>query len=159
VRTPLQIPKHQLILLSFIRNLGSTLGLAVGGTVINNSLRIALSHSGIKGRELAHLVDQPDMMVQAVHIREGASPEHVRQHINEAYRDAFRVIFLAGAGLATVAFILAFFLMPQVELNRADDNRLKAEGKKVDEQLREDKKNKALGIQRQATKDTTSSSD
>jgi hypothetical protein len=127
----------------------------MGGTLINNSLRVALSHSGIKGRELAHLVDQPDMMIQAVHIREGATPEHVRQHINEAYRDAFRIIFLVGAFLAAFAFLVAFFLMPQVELTRADDNKLKEEGKKFDEQLKEEKKSKALGITRHETKEST----
>ena len=47
-----------------------------------------------------------------------------------AYQKGFRIIFIVGASLATFAFLLAVFLMPQVGLNRADDQALKEEGKK-----------------------------
>jgi predicted MFS family arabinose efflux permease len=47
-----------------------------------------------------------------------------------AYKKGFRIIFLIGAGLAAFAFVLAFWLMPQVTLKRVDDEKLKEEGRK-----------------------------
>lgn len=47
-----------------------------------------------------------------------------------AYRRGFRIIFIIGAALSAGAFLLAFVLMPQVSLNREDDQRLKEEGKR-----------------------------
>ena len=47
-----------------------------------------------------------------------------------AYRRGFRIIFIIGAALSAGAFVLAFVLMPQVSLNREDDQQLKEEAKK-----------------------------
>ena len=49
------------------------------------------------------------------------------------------MIFIVGASLAAFAFVLAFVLMPQVELSRPDDAKLKEEGKKADEEKRKKK--------------------
>lgn len=62
--------------------------------------------------------------------------------LTPAYQKGFRIIFIVGASLATFAFFLAALLMPQVGLNRADDQALKEEGKKringeLDEEKRE----------------------
>lgn len=55
---------------------------------------------------------------------------HIRSVLIPAYQKGFRIIFLIGAALAAAAFFLAFGLMPQVALKRADDEKLKEEGKK-----------------------------
>lgn len=47
-----------------------------------------------------------------------------------AYKKGFRIIFLIGAALAALAFLLAWWLMPQVGLQRDDDEALKAEGER-----------------------------
>jgi hypothetical protein len=57
--------------------------------------------------------------------------EKIRSVLIPAYRQGFRIIFLIGAGVASLAFVLAFFLMPQVDLTRPDDSRLKEEGRKA----------------------------
>ena len=51
-----------------------------------------------------------------------------------AYRKGFRIIFIVGASLAALAFVLAFVLMPQVELYRPDDKKLQEEGRKAYEE-------------------------
>ena len=56
--------------------------------------------------------------------------EHVRDVLTPAYQRGFRIIFIIGASLTALAFFLAIWLMPQVGLNRADDQALKEEGKK-----------------------------
>lgn len=63
----------------------------------------------------------------------------MRNILNPAYRRGFRVIFLVGASLAAAAFVVAFFLMPQVELARPDDKMLQEEGRRA----AEEKKSKA----------------
>lgn len=56
--------------------------------------------------------------------------EHVRATIIPGYQDAYRILFLVMAGLAVLACFIAFFMMPQIELNRPDDAKLKEEGLK-----------------------------
>ncbi len=55
------------------------------------------------------------------------------------------MIFIVGASLAAFAFVLAFVLMPQVELSRPDDAKLKEEGKKADEEKRKKKSQASSG--------------
>lgn len=57
--------------------------------------------------------------------------ERIRDIIIPAYRKGFRIIFIVGAALCAFAFFVAFFMMPQIELKRADDDKLKEEGKKA----------------------------
>ena len=67
--------------------------------------------------------------------------DKVRLILIPAYRKAFQVIFLTGAGLCVLAFFVAFFMMPQLELSRPDDAKLKEEGKKAyDDKKKGDKK-------------------
>lgn len=56
---------------------------------------------------------------------------HIRDVLIPAYRRGFQAVFIIGASLAGLAFILTVFLMPQVELSRPDDSKLKEEGLKV----------------------------
>lgn len=53
--------------------------------------------------------------------------DRIRMLLIPAYKKGFRVIFIVGAGLCAVAFVIAFFMMPQVELSRPDDGKLKEE--------------------------------
>lgn len=52
----------------------------------------------------------------------------IRAILIPAYKKSFQIIFYVGAALAAVGFVVAFFLMPQLELNRPDDEKLKEEG-------------------------------
>ena len=62
--------------------------------------------------------------------------EAIRILLIAAYRKGFRTVFLVCAAIAALATVLALVLMPQVELNRPDDEKLKAQGRKVDEEMR-----------------------
>ena len=53
----------------------------------------------------------------------------IRGALIESYKLGFRIVFILGAGLAALAFVQAWFLLPQVELNRPDDEKLKEEAK------------------------------
>ncbi|CAJ2510376.1 Uu.00g050790.m01.CDS01 [Anthostomella pinea] len=112
---------------NFVRNLGGTLGLAICGTLLNNIVANKLSTLPLSGGELTNLLSSPQAYLSAIPQDETAS---IRAVLVPAYREAFRVIFLVGASLAAFAFVVAFFMMPQVELSRPDDEKLKEQGRR-----------------------------
>lgn len=87
----------------------------------------ALSELSLSDEDEASLLSSPGTYVSSLPVSEA---DHVRSVLVPAYRHAFRVIFLLGSSLAAFAFVLAFFLMPQVELSRPDDEKLKEEGRR-----------------------------
>lgn len=112
---------------NFVRNLGGTLGLAVAGTIINNILSSSISSLGLTVSETRSFLSSPQNYLSGLSVAEA---ERVRALVIPAYKCGFRIIFVIGGALAAFAFCLAFALMPQVELNRADDAKLKEEAKK-----------------------------
>ncbi|KAH1389354.1 hypothetical protein KXW83_007337 [Aspergillus fumigatus] len=115
------------VVTSFVRNLGGTLGLAVAGTIINNILSSSISSLGLTVSETRSFLSSPQNYLSGLSVAEA---ERVRALVIPAYKRGFRIIFVIGGALAAFAFCLAFALMPQVELNRADDAKLKEEAKK-----------------------------
>ncbi|KAH7004519.1 major facilitator superfamily domain-containing protein [Fusarium venenatum] len=115
----------------FVRNLGATLGLAVCGTVLNNVLADSLSSLNLGDHESKTLLGNPQSFLDTVSSNEA---KRIRSVLIPAYRQGFRIIFVIGAGAASLAFILAFILMPQVNLTRSDDSRLKEEGRRAYEE-------------------------
>jgi hypothetical protein len=98
-------------------------------------------NAGIPDSKVAELLDNPTRILNSLQQTNGAiSSDGMRQIVTAAYRRGFRIIFLTGTGLSAVAFILAFILMPQVELRRTDEVKLKEEGKIFDQKLRQGKK-------------------
>ncbi|EQL02501.1 hypothetical protein G6O67_006878 [Ophiocordyceps sinensis] len=116
---------------NFVRNLGSTLGLAVSGTIINNILAHGLSSLNLDQAASKTLLSNPQKFLTTVSPAEAG---RIRSVLVPAYRQGFRVIFLVGASLAALAFVLALVLMPQVELSRPDDAKLKEEGRRAQEE-------------------------
>ncbi|KAF2092062.1 putative MFS drug transporter [Saccharata proteae CBS 121410] len=121
---------------NFIRNLGATLGLAIAGTIINNSLRSALNPLGLSNAEVELLLNDPS---SAVDSSNGTSTALIQSTLLDAYSRGFRNIFYVMAAMASFAFFVATFLLPQVELNRSDDQKLKEEGKLFNEKMRQEK--------------------
>ncbi|KAI1826115.1 major facilitator superfamily domain-containing protein [Xylaria intraflava] len=122
---------------NFVRNLGATLGLAVCGTLLNNIVANSLSTLSLGDAAVQSLLSSPQTYLSSLPPDQA---EHVRTVLVPAYREAFRVIFLVGASLAALAFVLAFVLMPQVELSRPDDAKLKEEGRRQHLQEKEKEK-------------------
>ncbi|KAK3192277.1 hypothetical protein K4F52_001490 [Lecanicillium sp. MT-2017a] len=116
---------------NFVRNVGSTLGLAVCGTIINNILAGSIQSLDLDDSTSKTLLSNPQSYLDSVSEEERL---RVRNILNPAYRRGFRVIFLVGASLAAAAFVVAFFLMPQVELARPDDKMLQEEGRRAAEE-------------------------
>ncbi|KAG8416610.1 hypothetical protein J3458_007184 [Metarhizium acridum] len=121
---------------NFVRNLGSTLGLAVSGTVINNILAGAFSSLNLDAKAAKVLLSNPQEYLREVSPEEA---DRIRAILFPAYQRGFRIIFIIGASLAAFAFVLAFFLMPQVELSRPDDQKLKEEAQKAHDEKKKRK--------------------
>lgn len=71
------------------------------------------------------LLENPQEYLETVSNEEAAA---INAALVPAYQESFRIIFCTGAGLAAGAFVVAFFLMPHIELSRPDDQKLKEEG-------------------------------
>lgn len=102
----------------------------------NNIVANSFSSAGVDPAVGKKIITNPESYFASV------SPEeanHMRGIIIPAYRKGFRTIFLVGASLAALAFVVAFFMIPHVELSRPDDARLKAEAKEAEEKKKKEK--------------------
>ncbi|KAF7512343.1 hypothetical protein GJ744_001911 [Endocarpon pusillum] len=107
------------------KNLGGSFGHATAGTVLNNLVRASLMEAGagLSTAEIAVMIYSPSYLI--------SGPETgsaTRELFLRGYLRGFRFVFLTGAGLAVLAFCVAFFLVPELDLKREDDQRLKREG-------------------------------
>lgn len=107
----------------------------------NNILASNIASLGLEDDESRKLLANPQQVLSSLPQVEA---QRLRAAILPGYRRAFRIIFLVMAGLAAVAFFVAFFLMPQVELSRPDDAKLKEEARgKEDKKPADEHKTKA----------------
>lgn len=135
--------KHMAVVTSFrnfVRNLGGTLGLAISGTIINNAVRNSLTPYDLSRGQIQLLLDSPERFKEANADQE---MDVLRLALSAAYQKGFRIVFIVGAVLNAVAFVAAWFLMPQVELARPDDEKLKEEGRRWGEANGDGRKEKA----------------
>ncbi|KAF3008254.1 hypothetical protein E8E14_000305 [Neopestalotiopsis sp. 37M] len=116
---------------NFVRNLGATFGLAICGTILNNVVKASLPTLDISPDAYDRLLASPQDYLKT--LSEGDATR-IREMLLPVYRQSFEIIFWVGAGLAGLGFVVAFFLMPQLELNRPDDEKLKEEGRKGQQQ-------------------------
>ncbi|OTB02574.1 hypothetical protein M426DRAFT_61878 [Hypoxylon sp. CI-4A] len=112
---------------NFVRNLAGTFGLAICGTLLNNILSNSLSSLITDEDDFKDLIRSPQSYLSSLPPDEA---QRIRSALVPAYRQGFRVIFLVGASLAALAFVIAWVMMPQVELRRPDDEKLKEEGRR-----------------------------
>ncbi|KAI4864959.1 MFS general substrate transporter [Hypoxylon rubiginosum] len=113
---------------NFVRNLGGTFGLAICGTLLNNILADSISAFKTDDEDFKDLISSPQSYLSSLHPDDA---QRIRSVLVPAYRNGFRIIFLVGASLAAFAFVVAWFMMPQVELSRPDDEKLKEEGRRA----------------------------
>lgn len=121
--------KHMAIVTSvrnFIRNLGGTLGLALSGTFINNAIRATLKPHGLPSEAIQLLINSPELFRSEYG---DERTEYIRGELAAAYVKGFRLVFIVTAALNALAFVASWTLIPHIELNRADDAKLKEEGK------------------------------
>jgi len=87
---------------------------------------VAASLQGLTEEESKALLANPKQYLSTLPPQQASI---IRDILMPGYRRAFQVIFLVGAGLAVLAFFVAFFLMPHIQLSRPDDEKLKEEAR------------------------------
>lgn len=85
-----------------------------------------MSSLGLSDSEKRSFLSSPQNYLSQLPAEEA---DHARSLLIPAYQKGFRIIFIIGASLSALAFLLAAWLMPQVSLNRDDDEKLKQEGR------------------------------
>ncbi|KAJ0120632.1 mfs drug transporter [Diaporthe amygdali] len=102
---------------NFVRNLGSTIGLAVTGTIINNVVRASLISwgLGLSEGQIRSLLRDPTSI-------DGLGLSSDLHHVLlTAYHIGFQRVFYTMAALATLSVGVASILMPQIDLDQKEN--------------------------------------
>jgi MFS family permease len=102
---------------NFVRNLGSTLGLCVTGTIINNSLAAALTNTalGLSATQIKAFLADPTSVRNA----EGPTSDAYVAVLG-AYHTGFQRVFYVLSGLAAFAALMAILLIPHIDLDKKE---------------------------------------
>ncbi|KAF9238660.1 MFS general substrate transporter [Melanogaster broomeanus] len=118
---------------NFIRLLGGTLALAVGSTLINNSLRNVLSTLSLTPSATKAVIDNPTILGSHASSSQlaslGLTSSQAAYALLHGYTAGFRILFILNACLASVATITSIFMIKHKELTRGDEERLRAEAR------------------------------
>ena len=114
---------------NFLRNLGSTLGLAISGTLVNSSLRSSLSSIGVPS---ADYVNDPTTALEKVSDQQRR--EMIQNVALQGYAAGFRRMFYLNAALAALGCALAVWLIPQIGLDRPDDDALREKPRQTEKE-------------------------
>ncbi|KAI0333306.1 MFS general substrate transporter [Cubamyces sp. BRFM 1775] len=128
---------------NFIRLLGGTLSLAIGATIINNSLRHYMSSLGLPSSTISTIVDDPTILGAHTSATDSSLSSlgisaAVAERILGAYVKGFRSVFILNASLNAVATLAAIILIQHTELTRGDEETLR---KQAAESLQASEKN------------------
>ncbi|OJT01636.1 hypothetical protein TRAPUB_7894 [Trametes pubescens] len=132
---------------NFIRLLGGTLSLAIGATIINNSLRHSMTSLGLPSSAISAILDDPTILGARTSASDasfaslGVSPA-AAERILGAYVQGFRAVFILNASLNAVATLAAIVLIKHTELMRGDEDDLRK--KAIDEALQASEKNSIM---------------
>ncbi|KAI0821204.1 major facilitator superfamily domain-containing protein [Irpex lacteus] len=122
---------------NFVRLLGGTFALAIGATIINNSLRHSMKQLNLPASTISAVVDEPTV-VRAILLDHtitngtstlGISPSQAT-HILRGYNSGFRAVFIMNATLAAFATIVSVVMIRHKNLERDDDADLRAKAEK-----------------------------
>ncbi|KIK80217.1 hypothetical protein PAXRUDRAFT_766505 [Paxillus rubicundulus Ve08.2h10] len=120
---------------NFVRLFGGALSLAVGSTLINNSLRTALSSLALTPSAITTIIDDPTILASSTSTPQlaalGLTPSQASYALTHGYTVGFKFVFILNACLAGAATVSSIFMIKHKELMRGDEQRLRAEAQQV----------------------------
>jgi MFS family permease len=128
--TPNKDQAYAVSLYSFFRSAGQAVGVAVGGTIFQNSVkREILKYPSIA----AHASEWAADSTELVEILKAMPPSLARTDLVQSYADALKIIWIVMCGLCAVAFIASFWTQ-HFDLNREleTDHGFKHDAKSAD---------------------------
>ncbi|KAI5120822.1 hypothetical protein M0805_003218 [Coniferiporia weirii] len=119
---------------NFVRLLGGTLSLAIGSTIINNSLRSKMTSLGLPSSTINSIIDDPTtlhpFLTGTSNSNFVVSPE-IAANILSGYTSGFRIVFILNAALAALCVFVAAIMIRHKELVRADDTEMRKYAKEA----------------------------
>ncbi|KAF7798836.1 hypothetical protein EIP86_010062 [Pleurotus ostreatoroseus] len=125
---------------NFVRLLGGTLALAVGSTIINNSLRHSMTALQLPSSTIDSIIDDPTILGARVSNSSSTAFQSLgissaaANRILDGYESGFRTVFIMNASLAAIATIVSIVMIHHKELTRPDEERLRAEARRQEKQ-------------------------
>ncbi|THH27805.1 hypothetical protein EUX98_g6383 [Antrodiella citrinella] len=123
---------------NFVRLLGGTLALALGATIINNSLRRSMLKLSLPASTIGTIVDDPSLLGARLSSTLNVTADPLvalgitasdAEEILRGYTSGFRTVFLMNASLSALATVVSILMIKQQDLTRPDEEQLRAEGK------------------------------
>ncbi|KAF9445948.1 MFS general substrate transporter [Macrolepiota fuliginosa MF-IS2] len=112
---------------NFVRMLGGTLALAVGATLINNTLRSSMQSLSLPEEVIKRVIDDPSLLSNPSSIN--ISVEQAMTILDQGYTKGFRSVFILNASLSAVATVASILLIKHKDLTRDDDAKLREKGR------------------------------
>lgn len=112
---------------NFVRMLGGTLALAVGSTLINNSLRSSMQALSLPEDLTKAIIDDPAQLSDPASLN--LSAEQALFILDSGYTKGFRLVFILNASLSALATVTSILLIKHKNLTRDDDEKLKQEAR------------------------------
>ncbi|XP_006460567.1 hypothetical protein AGABI2DRAFT_203654 [Agaricus bisporus var. bisporus H97] len=104
---------------NFVRMLGGTLALAVGATLINNTLRSSMTSLSLPEQLIKKIIDDPILLSNPSSLN--ISVEQARSILENGYTKGFRAVFILNASLSAFATVISIVMIKHKNLNRDDD--------------------------------------
>ncbi|KAA1475284.1 MFS general substrate transporter [Dentipellis sp. KUC8613] len=126
---------------NFVRLLGGTLSLAIGSTIINNSLRSKMVSLGLASSTIDSIISDPTSLHPLLTpgnstLSDSVSPATAHA-ILAGYTSGYRIVFVLNASLAAMCVVVAAVMIHHKELTRADDAEMR---RRARERLAQDEK-------------------
>ncbi|KAF8630545.1 hypothetical protein AX15_002847 [Amanita polypyramis BW_CC] len=101
---------------NFIRLLGGALALAIGSTVINNTLQDSMLSLDLPPSTISTVIDKPSLLALPKLI--GLSPEEASFILSDGYNYGFKCVFILNTSWTIVATIASILLIKHNDLTR-----------------------------------------
>lgn len=99
---------------NFIRLLGGTLALAIGSSIINNSLRDAMTSLRLTSHTISVIIDKPLLLASPTKL--GLSQKDASFILSDGYNHGFKYVFILNASWTVLATIASILLIKQNDL-------------------------------------------
>ncbi|TFK32425.1 MFS general substrate transporter [Crucibulum laeve] len=110
---------------NFIRLLGGSLSLAIGATIINNSLRASMTSLSLTSSTISSIIDDPSKLSSPSSI--GISQDTATEILLSGYTKGFKSLFVLNASLNAVATIASVVMIRHKDLSRDDKKKEEVE--------------------------------
>lgn len=112
---------------NFVRMLGGTLALAIGSTIINNTLHSSMRKLALPENLIKTIIDDPAKLSYPASLN--LSEEQGFFILDNGYTKGFRLVFILNASLSALATVTSILLIKHKNLTREDDEKFKQEAR------------------------------